>query len=190
MSTLSQLWERYCENPEDEKATKELRNRIEKHARRILKEYKLYEIDGNTYEDLIQQAFACFFEIVHGHDANKGTLAGFFIYSFRSNLIKIIKRPKLVVYGESYDAVDWKRTPLDNLLFEEVNREIEQLLSVEELNVLNQYLKEGITDYNKIAELEGVSVNDVKWAVDSMQNKIRQYLDKEYNHYGYGETND
>ena len=190
MSRLYQLWSQYCECPEDEDVNEELCKQIEKHARRVLKEYKLYSINGDTYEDLIQSAFVCFFNIAPKHKQTHGSLEGFFIYSFRGDLIKKFKRPELVLFREFSDAVDWKRSPLDVLLQDELNTEIEELLNFSELKVLNTYLKEGITDYEKIAEEEGVDEEEVMWTIDSLRDKIRQHLDKEYNYYGYGSADD
>ncbi len=190
MSNLYQLWSQYCECPEDDDVNEELCKRIEKHARRVLKEYKLYSIDGNTYEDLVQSAFVCFFRIAPKYKKTHGTLEGFFIYSFRADLIKKFKRPELVLFREFSDAVDWKRSPLDILLQDELSKEIEGLLNFSELYVLNTYLKEGITDCESIAEAESVSEEEVIWTIDSLRDKIRKYLDKEHNYYGYGRVND
>jgi hypothetical protein len=64
-----------------------------------------------------------------------------------------------------------------------LGKEIEELLSSVELNVLNTYLKEGIFDLAYIAEKEDTTEKEVEWTVATIRDKITKYLDKEYDHY-------
>jgi hypothetical protein len=52
------------------------------------------------------------------------------------------------------------------------------ILSEDENEMYNKYLKQGIFDYIEIAEEEGMSADDAKWLMDAVINKLRQHLEK------------
>ena len=171
MSTLHQLWRQYCDNPNDYEISDILCKRVRKFARIVIRRFKI-NFATVPYEDLMQLAFVCFFNVAPGYKEGAGTLEGYFIYSFNSEVIKFIKNTRFYGYRGKNNIVDDTQNPLDCLIFDELNREIEDLLSSTELWVLNTYLKEGIYD-------ERTAENEVRWVVASIRNKIKQYLDRE-----------
>jgi hypothetical protein len=156
---------------------------VRKFARIVLRRFKInYALV--PYEDLMQLAFLCFFKIAPVYREGTGSLEGYFIYSYGNEVSEFIKSSSSVRYRDSNHIPDDAQNPLDRLISDELNREIEELLSFVELNVLNTYLKEGIYDLAYIAKKEYTTEEAVKWTIATIQDKITQYLDKEYNHYG------
>ncbi len=175
MSTLHQLWRQYNDNPDDEVISDTLVKRVRKFARIVLRRFKI-NYTFVPYEDLMQLAFLCFFNIAPIYREGTGSLEGYFIYSFGNEVAEFIKSSTFLRYRGSTNIVDDAQNPLDRLVFDELSKEIEALLTTTELWVLNTYLKEGIYD-------ERTAENDVKWAVASIRDKISRYLDKEYDYY-------
>jgi hypothetical protein len=131
----------------------------------------------------MQLAFLCFFRIAPIYREGTGSLEGYFIYSFTNEVSEFIKSSTSIRYRDASYIVDDAQNPLDRLISDELGKEIEELLSSVELNVLNTYLKEGIYDLTYIAEKEHTTEDAVKWTIATIQDKITQYLDKEYDHY-------
>jgi len=182
MSTLHQLWKQYNDNPDDEVISDVLCKRVRKFARIVLRRVKI----GYTtviYEDLMQLAFLCFFKIAPVYKEGSGSLEGYFIYSFTNEVSEFIKSSNFIWYKHADNIPDVAQNPLESMIFEELNKEVEDLLSFEELNLLNTYLKEGIYDLSYIAKEEHTTEEDVKWTITAVQDKITKYLDKEYGHY-------
>jgi RNA polymerase sigma factor (sigma-70 family) len=134
-----------------------------------------------SYEDLLQQAYICFFDIIPEYDPKKGSLEGFFLLSFRRHVIDLLRKmpPK---FSYLKDVEDNTPNPLDILIIQESNKEIDKelstILSEDENEMYNKYLKQGIFDYIEIAEEEGMSADDAKWLMDAVINKLRQHLEK------------
>lgn len=189
MSTLYQLHQQYCENPKDEEISDLLCKRIRKYARIVLKRFRL-DYTYITYEDFMQLAIACFFHIAPKYKKEKGTLEGYFIYSFRSEVIDNIQDSGAIKYQSKTDMVDCTLNALDSLIFDELSNEIEDILTTEELRILNTYLKEGEHNYERIARIEMSTPEKAKWAIDTIRNKIRQYLNDKYDYQGYGGIDD
>ncbi len=183
MSTLHQLWRQYNDNPDDEVISDILCKRVRKFARIVLRRFKI-NYTFVPYEDLMQLAFLCFFKIAPIYKEGTGSLEGYFIYSFTNEVSAFIKSSTSIRYRDTSNILDDAQNPLDRLIFDELNKEIEELLSFVELNVLNTYLKEGIYDLAYIAKKEHTTEDAVKWTIATIQDKITQYLDKEYDHYG------
>lgn len=175
MSKLRRQWEQYCDNPSDEENAEQLCKGIRKYARIVLADIK-FNRRAFAEEDLLQLAYLCFFEKAKDHDKKKGTLEGFFIRAFRNDLIDMLRAARLLYHGDYSRVVDDSQNPIEELMFKELNEEIEHILSAEELHILNNYMKKGITDYKTIAELESVSEQEVEWAISSTRMKISQHL--------------
>ena len=182
MSTLHQLWKQYQDNPDDEVISDTLVKRVRKFARIVLRRFKInYSVV--LYEDLMQLAFLCLFNIAPIYREGTGSLEGYFIYSYGNEVAEFIRSSTSLRYRSNNNIADYAQNPLDRLVFDELSKEIEGLLSSVELGVLNTYLKEGIYDHAQIAETEGTTEEKVKWTIASIQDKITKYLDKEYEHY-------
>ena len=176
MSTIHQLWQQYCDDPENEEITEALCERVRKFARIVLKRIKInYKL--TPYEDLMQLAFACFFHIALVYKEGAGTLEGYFIYSFNNEVTRFIKSSKPFMRSSTNDIIDDAYNPLSLMLTGELHTEIEVILSEEELRILDTYLKEGIHDYDYIAEVEQTTINDIKWIISAIQIKVRSLLD-------------
>ena len=179
---LLHLWEEYQKNPNNENS-KLLCRKINEFARKVLSRFRINN-PTVSYEDFLQQAYVVFYETVGLYDSNRGTLEGFFMLLYRRHIIKILKGlPYTVPYK---DREDNSPNPLEILIANEFDTEIESLLSESESYVYNTYLKEGVFDCKEIAAEEKEDVNIVKWVIDAIGNKIRKYLDRTYNFYNEG----
>jgi len=179
---LFQLWEEYQKNPNFENS-KLLCRRINEFARKVLSRFRINN-PTVSYEDLLQQAFVCFYELIDVYDPKRGTLEGFFMLVYRRHVIKILKGlPYTVPYRDSEDD---SPNPLELLLVCELEMKIESLLSEPESHIYNTYLKEGVLDYKEIAKIENKDANTIMWVINEIGNKIRQYLDKTYDFYNEG----
>jgi DNA-directed RNA polymerase specialized sigma24 family protein len=155
---------------------------VRKFARIVLRRFKI-NYTFIPYEDLMQLAFLCFFKIAPVYKEGTGSLEGYFIYSFTNEVSEFIRSSNFIRYRDSNYIPDDAQNPLDRLISDELGKEIEELLSSVELNVLNTYLKEGIFDLAYIAEKEDTTEKEVEWTVATIRDKITKYLDKEYDHY-------
>jgi DNA-directed RNA polymerase specialized sigma24 family protein len=155
---------------------------VRKFARIVLRRFKI-NYTFVPYEDLMQLAFLCFFKIAPVYKEGTGSLEGYFIYSFTNEVSEFVKSSTFIRYRNSNYIPDDAQNPLDRLIFDELSKEIEDLLSSEELYVLNTYLKEGVFDLAYIAEKEDTTEKSVEWTIATIRDKITKYLDKEYDHY-------
>ena len=86
---LEELLEEYNKDPTNESAHR-LCNRIKMFARIVLKNFNLKYL-SHSYEDLIQQAYACFFTIVDSYDKDKASLETFFMNSYKNHVIDLFR---------------------------------------------------------------------------------------------------
>ena len=87
--TLDKLYEQFCIE-KDSKLERTLCNRVSKLAAIVLKQFKIYPYHQN-YEDYMQTAHLVFWEILAEFDPNIGKLEGFFMVSFKHQMIDLIK---------------------------------------------------------------------------------------------------
>jgi len=177
---LVDLWNEYEKDPNDKEAEEVLCQRIQMFAKKVLGRFRVNN-PTLSYEDLLQQAYICFLEIMPKYDPERGTLEGFFLLSFRKHIIGLLRKlPRSVPFRDRNGGLP---SPLDILIAQEFNKEVENLLSETESYLYNSYLKEGIFSYKSIATEEKTDENSVRWLIDSIGNKIRQFLDREYDFY-------
>jgi len=177
---LIDLWNEYEKDPNDKEAEEALCQRIQMFAKKVLGRFRVNN-PTVSYEDLLQQAYICFLEIIPKYVEDRGTLEGFFLLSYRKHIINFLRKlPRSVPFRDTEGDYS---NPLDILIAREFDNEVRCLLTETETYVYDSYLKEGIFSYKEIAEEEKTEEDTVRWIVDSIGNKIRQFLDREYNFY-------
>jgi RNA polymerase sigma factor (sigma-70 family) len=170
---LKDIWYQYENDPDNEENTQLLCQKIQLFAKKVIHRFKINN-PCLSYEDLLQQAYICFYDIIPQYDPRRGSLEGFFLTSFRNHIISLLrKQPRNVSFRDTEDTTP---NQLELLLVDEFDRELDTLLTKDESDMYNDYLKVGNFDYKEIAKEENISDNEAKWLMDSTINKIRMHL--------------
>lgn len=184
---LSDIWYEYEKNPTDVEIAKLLQQKIQMLAKVVLNDFRINN-HVVSYEDLLQQAYLCFFDfVVPQYDPERGSLEGLFMTSFRHHVIYIFR--DLVRSAICADVIDDTPNALEILLAIEFDKEVRSLLDDSEQK-LYEYLVTGNFDFKEIAQEEGTDEKTVRDIATSITNKVYKLLDSKYNYYGTRGLND
>lgn len=184
---LRKLWNEYEKNPSYENE-KLLCNRIRMLAKTVLKRFRIYSV-VLSYEDLMQQAFVCFFECVR-YCEDTIPLQGFFIVSFRNHVINSFRDDNISFVLD--DIPDEELDALEVLIRQENEgefiRNIQSLLHSDvERFIFEAFVLKGETNYKKIvhmskdeirklAKKDKDSRTEKQIVMDTLQKIIDYYL--------------
>ena len=181
---LIKLWNAYEAHPNDVRVHDRLCKKIRIYASIVLKKLR---VDYNlvSYEDLVQEAYICFFDIVGDYEPEKGSLDNFFLTYYKWYVIKLLdsiyEGPFFVRYAEE-EIEDATPSVVDLLLAQEMDEGLNELFTGEIENMLyNEFLKHGIADHELIMK----ELEEEGWELDSerlrstilnMQERITKWM--------------
>lgn len=177
MRTLDSIWNEY-ETTKTQDIEYKLCKRIEKLAAIVLKSLGVKRYH-KYYDDYLQTAYVQFFTIIPNFDPKKGKLEGYFMVSYKHEIIKLLKlyteeMKETLISGEPIDI----ETPANLVLAADLERKIEESLTEEERYLYHTYLKIGERDTKFIASKEDEEEIIIKWAIDSLQRKAEKIIDE------------
>ena len=182
---LYDLWIKYKQAPDNTKLERRLCKKIHLFAKIVLRQFKLHSVTM-SYEDLLQEAFVCFFSIAAGYNPERSAMEYYFMQCFRRHVGKQLGAQPHHVPLEEDGLVDDAPTPEDSVIGVELENIIYDTLTDEnELYLFSTYLREGVSDISEIAKLEiaaGFAVDEkqIQHVLDKLRQRLRERLSEDY----------
>jgi len=178
---LTAIYKVYKKDPNDE-ISKKLCARIKKLARIVLYQFKIKNM-SRLYEDLIQTAYLCFFELLDTYDPDKGSLDGYFMTAFKRDVIDSLNEMYFYEYEE---VADDSLNPEGFLLANELEKHMKEFLTEQEFAIFDVYMRNENYTIEEIAEEENMPLYQAKAIVANIRRKVLEWMTEEEIYVDYG----